>query len=55
MLINITEAAQYLGLSVYTLRLLTKRNQIPHRYIARRYMYLRPELDLWVQENMISV
>jgi excisionase family DNA binding protein len=51
MLINIKKAAAYLGLKEYTVRTLTRRNHIPHRFISGRYMYLQEELDEWIRDT----
>ena len=42
------EAAWYLRLSTAALYELTRRDQIPHVKIGRRYRYLRHQLDEWL-------
>jgi excisionase family DNA binding protein len=54
MLLNITEAAQYLGLKVYTVRKLTRDKDIPHRFLAGKYLYLKAELDEWLKRKQID-
>ena len=42
------EAAWYVRLSTAALYELTRRGQIPHVKIGRRYRYLRHQLDEWL-------
>lgn len=43
-----SEAAKYVRLGTAALYELTRRNNIPHVRIGRRYRYLRSQLDEWL-------
>lgn len=44
------EAAEYLGITEYRLRTLTKQGEIKHFTAGNRFLYKRKSLDLWLEE-----
>ena len=49
--IGIDEAAQYLGISVATLRLWLKKDEIPAHKIGKLWKFKRSELDAWINSG----
>ena len=45
------EAAEYLGITEYRLRTLTKQAAIRHFEAGNRFLYKRKTLDLWLEET----
>ncbi len=50
-LLSVTEAASYLGVSVWTVRTLGWNGEIPQVKIGRRVLYDRPDLDAFVERS----
>ncbi len=50
-LLSVTEAASYLGVSVWTVRSLGWNGEIPQVKIGRRVLYDRPDLDAFVERS----
>lgn len=50
-LLNITEAAEYLGLSVQRLRYEVFVKRIPHVKLGRTVRFSIDQLEAWIQEN----
>ncbi|NMB96109.1 MAG: helix-turn-helix domain-containing protein [Clostridiaceae bacterium] len=44
------EAAEYLGITEYRLRTLTKQGEIKHFMAGNRFLYKRESLELWLVE-----
>ena len=49
LILNLTEAARYLGISVPTLKSYVNERAIPFRQVKRRYFFYRPALNEWVR------
>lgn len=49
--IGIDEAAQYLGISVATMRLWLKNSEIPAHKIGKLWKFKRSELDAWINSG----
>ena len=49
---NTNEAADYLGLTVWRLRVLTKEKKIPHFNAGKRFLYKRKFLDQWLEKEL---
>jgi len=53
--INIEEAAEYLGVSVVTLRnWIKKYNDMPAYKIGKLWKFKRTELDVWIKSGKCS-
>lgn len=48
------EAAEYLGITEWQLRILTKQGKIQHFKAGNRFLYKRKSLDLWLENELIS-
>lgn len=56
MRLGYSEAAQYLGIKVATLRSLVCRKQVPHvRITARLVVFDRDQLDAWLAAKSVAV
>ena len=54
-LLPATEAARRLGLSVHTVRRMTREMRIPHIRLGRRRLYDPDALDTFVQDRAVAV
>jgi len=54
-LLNINEAASYLNLAKQTLYGFTSKNKIPHIKRAKRLLFKKSDLDLWLHEGHSGV
>jgi excisionase family DNA binding protein len=52
-LFDISDAAEYLGLTEEALRTKVAGAQIPHVVIDRRYRFDRQDLDRWIDEHRV--
>jgi hypothetical protein len=50
-MMNATQAAEYLTVSLAWLRLRTQDGTVPHSKLGRRIVYERSELARWVREQ----
>jgi len=48
------EAAEYLGITEWRLRLLSKQGKIQHFKAGNRFLYKRKSLDLWLENELAS-
>ena len=48
--LNTQECADYLGRTTGAIRNLVMRKAIPHRKVAGRLLFLRHELDQWIDQ-----
>jgi len=48
------EAAEYLGITEWQLRFLTKQGKIQHFKAGNRFLYKRKSLDLWLEKELTS-
>jgi excisionase family DNA binding protein len=48
------EAAEYLGITEWQLRILTKQGKIQHFKAGNRFLYKRKSLDLWLENELTS-
>jgi excisionase family DNA binding protein len=48
------EAAEYLGITEWQLRILTKQGKIQHFKAGNRFLYKRKSLDLWLENELAS-
>ena len=46
------EAAEYLGITEWRLRLLSKQGKIQHFRAGNRFLYKRKSLDLWLENEL---
>ena len=54
-LMTAQEAAQYLRVSMRTLRVLEARDLLPVRWVGRQRRYLRAEIDKWTAGRMTGI
>lgn len=54
-LMNVEEAAQYVGLSTFTVRRLAKLGEIPAAKIGRAYRFKREDIDTYLRSNYKDV
>lgn len=48
------EATEYLGITEWQLRTLTKQGKIQHFKAGNRFLYKRKSLDLWLENELAS-
>lgn len=48
------EAAEYLGITEWRLRLLSKQGKIQHFKAGNRFLYKRKSLDLWLENELAN-
>jgi excisionase family DNA binding protein len=52
-LIGVKEAAQYTGLSVYTVYTMVSQRRIPYVKVGRLVKFDVPMLDAWIKSNTV--
>lgn len=52
-LLTVSEAAQYTGLSVYTLYTMTSQRRIPFVKVGRLTKFDREQLDKWIKQQTV--
>ncbi|MDK2744249.1 MAG: helix-turn-helix domain-containing protein [Nitrospira sp. BO4] len=52
-LLTVQEAAQYTGLSVYTLYTMTSQKRIPYMKVGRLTKFDLEQLDKWIQQQTV--
>jgi predicted site-specific integrase-resolvase len=50
-MLKLKDTANWLGISEYTLRQLTKKEEVPYRLIGGKYMYIPEELTQWLKSS----
>ncbi len=53
-LLSAPEAAQYLNLSIHTLRTWVSERRIPHIKLGRRVLFRQTDLDRFAAQNLIN-
>jgi excisionase family DNA binding protein len=53
-LLSVREAAQYLSLSIHTLRTWVCERRIPHIKLGRRVLFRQADLDRFAAQNLIN-
>lgn len=54
-LMDVTEAAQYVGLSTFTVRRLAKQGVLPAAKIGRAYRFKREDIDSYIRTQYKGV
>lgn len=53
--INAFQVSEVTGLSLSTIRKLTRSGKIPHVRVGRRIMYSLPSITDWINQNTIGI
>jgi len=53
-LLNVTEAARYLGVSIFTLYTWVNQRKIPHYKIGRLLKFNQGEISAWISERKVA-